>query len=205
MTHSASVDLEGWLAAARAGSATAWGRLLEHYRAYLVLLARVQIGRRLRGKADAQDLVQETFLLAHRHLAEFRGRSAGELAAWLRRVLASRLARLVRHYCGTAARDVRLERELAAALDQSSQALDQGFVGGSSSPSERAMRQEASLAVAQALDRLPAHYREVLILRNIEGLTFPEVAERMGRSVDSVEKLWARALPRLRAALGDLP
>jgi RNA polymerase sigma-70 factor (ECF subfamily) len=52
---------------------------------------------------------------------------------------------------------------------------------------------------------LPADYREVIILRHLEELTFPEVAARMGRSLDSVEKLWARALPRLRRALGSEP
>src|SRR5262249_1062122 len=62
-----------------------------------------------------------------------------------------------------------------------------------------------AVLLADALGRLPADYREVLILRHLEGLTFPEVAARMGRSLDSVEKLWARALPRLRRAFGDEP
>ena len=64
------------------------GQLLEGYRPYLTLLARVQIGRQLRGKADPDDLVQETFLLAHREFATFRGQTEPELTAWLRRILA---------------------------------------------------------------------------------------------------------------------
>jgi RNA polymerase sigma-70 factor (ECF subfamily) len=55
--------------------------------------------------------------------------------------------------------------------------------------------------LADALERLPESYREVLILHHLEELPFPEVARRMGKSVDSVEKLWARALARLRRAL----
>ncbi len=89
------------LARARAGEEGALGQLLERYRPYLVLLARLQIGRRLQGKADPDDLVQETFLEAARHFGQFRGETEPDLAAWLRQVLAGCLSHLVRHYCGT--------------------------------------------------------------------------------------------------------
>ena len=58
-------------------------------------------------------------------------------------------------------------------------------------------------AVLDALQRLPEDYREVLILRHLEGLTFPEVARRMERTQDSVEKLWLRGLARLRKVFGE--
>jgi RNA polymerase sigma-70 factor (ECF subfamily) len=74
----------------------------------------------------------------------------------------------------------------------------------SSSPSHRAFRREQAVLLSGALEQLPAAYREVLILRHLEGLSFPEVARRMSRTVLSVKKLWARALPRLRDALGDI-
>ncbi len=196
---------EALIAQARAGDAGALGRLLERYRAYLTLLARLQIGRRLQGKADCADLVQDTFLEAARHFGRFRGEAEPELAAWLRQILATCLAHLVRRYCGTQARDVRLERTLEDDLDQSSRALDRGLISEQSSPSQRASRREQAVLLANALDRLPADYREVIILRHLEGLTFPEVAARMGRTLDSVEKLWVRALPRLRRALGAEP
>jgi len=56
--------------------------------------------------------------------------------------------------------------------------------------------------VANALGQLPKDYREVLILRHLEGLSFPEVAKRMDRTLSSVDKLWVRALARLRRVLG---
>jgi RNA polymerase sigma-70 factor, ECF subfamily len=65
------------------------------------------------------------------------------------------------------------------------------------------MRREDSLQLARALDLLPPHYREVVLLRHIEGLPFAQVAEQMGRTVESVEKLWVRALARLRYLLGE--
>jgi len=187
---------------ARQGGGEALGRLLELYRNYLTLLARLQISRRLQGKVDAADLVQETFLAAHRAWPNFQGTSEGELVCWLRHILAAHLANVVRHYFGTQRRDVRLERDLAAELDQSSHMFDRGLFARQSSPSQQAARREQGVVLADALSRLPDDYREVLILRHLEGLTFPEVAQRMERTVDSVKKLWARGLDRLRPLLG---
>jgi RNA polymerase sigma-70 factor (ECF subfamily) len=199
---SMTADPEFLLQAARAGDAATLGRLLELYRHYLGLLARVQIGPRLQGKVDASDLVQETFLEAHRNFARFRGASEAELVNWLRQILAARLADLVRRYLGTRRRDVRLERELEGSLDRSSALLSRGLVAPQSSPSQQAARREQAVLLANALGGLPEDYREVLVLRHLEGLTFPEVARRMGRSLDSVEKLWMRGLARLRLGLG---
>jgi RNA polymerase sigma-70 factor (ECF subfamily) len=198
-------DPQHLLVLARAGETVALGQLFELYRDYLTLLASVQLGRRLSGKVDAADVVQETFLEAHRDFAQFRGATEAELTAWLRQVLARNLANLVRHYLGTRARDVRLERDLHAELDRSSQALDRGLADPLSSPSRQAARREQAVLLADALGRLPEDYREVLVLRHLEGHTFAEVARRMDRSLDSVDKLWVRALIRLRRLLKGKP
>jgi RNA polymerase sigma-70 factor (ECF subfamily) len=198
-------DRENLLALAQVGSSAALGQLLDSYRPYLTLLARLQVRRRLQSKVDPADLVQETFLEAHEHFARFRGQGEAELAAWLRQILAGLLANAVRHYFGTQRRDIRLERQLARELDQSSRVLDRALQARHSSPSQRAARREQAVLLADALDRLPEHYREVIILRHLEGLTFPEVAQRMSRSLDSVKKLWTPALAALRTVLGDQP
>jgi RNA polymerase sigma-70 factor (ECF subfamily) len=204
MNASATPDPEQLLALARAGNAPALGQLLESYRGYLTLLVRVQIGRGLQSKVDPADLIQETFLEAYRDFGRFRGNSEGELVGWFRKILASHLAGLVRHYA-TKGRNVRLERRFEAELDQSSRVMNLGLVSPSSSPSRQAARREQAVLLANALEQLPDDYREVLILRHLEGLTFPEVGRRMGRSLDSVEKLWTRALPQLRRVLGAAP
>jgi RNA polymerase sigma-70 factor (ECF subfamily) len=201
MGESVDLDPEQLLQRARAGDAPSLGPLLERYRAYLTVLARVQIGRRLQGKVDAADLVQEAFLGAYRDFPQFRGTTEREFLGWLRQILASLLANLVRHYQGTQRRDVRLERQLAVELEQSSQALDRGLVAAQSSPSQQAVRHEQSVLLAEALGRLPDELRDLLILRHLEGLTFPEVARRLGRTVDSVKKQWPRALASLRRLL----
>jgi RNA polymerase sigma-70 factor (ECF subfamily) len=190
------------LEAARAGDVLARGRLLEMYRDYLKLLARLQLDQRLQSKLDASDLVQEAFLQAVRVFDQFEGGTEAELTAWLRQILASKLADQMRRYYGSRKRDVRLERELARDIDQSSSALNGELLAAQSSPSSQVERREQAVLLAAALEQLPEPYREVIILHQLEDLAFPEVARRMGRSVDSVKNLWLRALPRLRRVLG---
>ena len=81
--------------------------------------------------------------------------------------------------------------------------IDRGLFAPESSPSRQAVSREQGVLLADALAKLPEHYRDVLILRHFEGLTFPEIAQRMERSLDSVEKLWMRALVQLRPLIGD--
>jgi RNA polymerase sigma-70 factor (ECF subfamily) len=190
------------IAEAKEGGDAVLGSLLELYRNYLRLLARIEIGHRLQGKLDASDLVQETFLEAHRNFARFQGTDEPQFVAWLRQILAARVANLVRHYFGTQGRDVRLEQELAVELDNSSRMLGHELAGSLASPSQQAVQREQAVLLADALELLPEDYRDVIILRHLEGLTFPEVARRMKRTEDSVEKLWLRALARLRKAFG---
>jgi RNA polymerase sigma-70 factor, ECF subfamily len=205
MPMTASAEPEQLLLLAHAGNAPALGQLLQLYGRYLALLARLQIGRRLQGKVEVADLVQETFLKAHRDFALFHGATEAEFIGWLRRILAASVAAQIRRYFGTQRRNVRLERQLAGELEHSSRALDGGLVAPHSTPSQQAARREQAVLLANALEQLPDHYREVMILHHLEGLSLVEVARRIGRSGDSVEKLWARALIRLRATLGGSP
>jgi RNA polymerase sigma-70 factor, ECF subfamily len=190
---------------ARSGDAEQLGQLLELYRHYLHLLAHIEIGRNLQAKLDASDLVQDTLLEAHRNFPKFQGLSETQFVCWLRQIMAANLANLLRRYLGTKGRDVRMERELVVHLDQSSRLLDRGLIDRGSSPSHQASRREQAVLLADALQKLPEDYREVIVLRHLEGLTFPEVSRRMDRSLDSVEKLWVRGLAQLRQVMGGTP
>jgi RNA polymerase sigma-70 factor (ECF subfamily) len=150
-------------------------------------------------------VVQETFLAAHRDFQSFRGTTEAEFVSWLRNIMANRLADLMRRHVKAKARDARLEQRLAGDLDRSSQAMALALAARGPSPSQEAARRELGVLLADAIKALPADYGEVIVLRHLEGLPFAEVAARMGRSVDSVEKLWVRALARLRKALGEEP
>jgi RNA polymerase sigma-70 factor (ECF subfamily) len=197
--------MDDLLTRARAGDQAGLGLLLERYRPYLSLLARVEIGRHLRSKLDPSDLVQETFLEAHRHFSHFEGLEEGQLTRWLRQILAGALAVQLRRYLGTQARNVLLERQFTDSLDHSSTRLECALAAEVSTPSQQASCREQGVLLAEAIERLPPDYRDVIVLRHLEALTFPEVARRLGRTQDSVEKLWLRGLARLRQLLGEQP
>jgi RNA polymerase sigma-70 factor (ECF subfamily) len=185
-----------------AGAPEARGALLDRHRSWLALLTRLQLDGRLQAKFDPSDVVQQTLLEAHRDLPRFRGRTAAELAAWLRGILAHVLAHEVRKYGGTQRRDLGREVSLEAALAASSSRLGAALTAPGPSPSGLAGQHEMELLLADALARLPDDYREVILLRNIEGLSHEEVAERMDRGVGAVRMLWVRALARLRNEIG---
>jgi len=184
------------IAQARGGDPVALGRLLELYRNYLRLVARSLIGVALRVKLEPSDLVQETFLKAHRDFSDFAGQSEVELLAWLRRILARSLADQVKHH-RRKGRDHRREESLDLLLEQSSLTVQNALANHGSSPSERVSRREQAVLLADAVSNLPADYREVFILRTLEHVPFDQIAVQMSRSVGAVRMLWARALERL--------
>ncbi len=182
---------------ARNHDSAALGQLLENFHNYLLFLARLQIDPRICGKMDASDIVQETYLEAYQAFPNFRGETEASFLAWLRQILASTLAMSARRYLGTRQRDVRLERAIYVKVDQSSVFWDQ-LVSNASTPSLKVSRKEMENQLAEAIGKLPEHYRTVLRLRHTENRSFQEIADEMGRSVDSVQKLWVRALAQLR-------
>jgi RNA polymerase sigma-70 factor (ECF subfamily) len=189
------------LDAVRQGDQAAQGQVLLRYQAWMRLLARMQIDSQFHGKFGESDIVQQTMLEAIRALPHFRGRTEGELLAWLRQVLAHVLAHEVRRYRGTQQRDVAREVSLEQSLAESSLRLRNVLPAPGSSPSRQADRHEQEVLLAEVLSRLPADYREVIILRNLQGLSHEEVAARMNRGVGAVRMLWVRALARLRTEL----
>jgi len=198
-----TTDATPWIDEARRDPALL-GTKLERYRHYLKLLARVEIGRKLQSKVDESDVVQEAFLDAHHYFPTFRGHAEAQFVHWLREILAGSLAKQIRRYFGTKARDPRLEHGLLADLDHSADSLAAiPVIDPQTSPSQQAMAAEQSLVLADRMATLPPDYQTVLVLRHIEGLTFPEVAELMGKTVDSVEKLWMRGLTQLKRAMKD--
>jgi RNA polymerase sigma-70 factor (ECF subfamily) len=204
MESRASLGATQLLARARQAHGEGLGALLELYRDYLGVLARARLGARLRGLVNPSDLVQQTFLEACRDFGQFAGTTSAQWRAWLRRILAHNLATLVERHVRARKRDVRRQVPLQPKSTVSGDsAADPGVALASpgSSPSAQAQRHEATAVLADQLARLPAPYREVLRLRNLEGLAFEEVARRMGRTPGAVRVLWVRALDRLRLLL----
>jgi RNA polymerase sigma-70 factor (ECF subfamily) len=201
-------EISDLLRRCRRGDAAARERLFDRYRHYLQALARAQLGRQLRAKCDASDLVQQTLMEAHRDFGEFQGGHEGELLAWLRRILAHNLFNQARHFAAQqrdAAREVSLEK-VQAGVERSSLALGRCLADAGQSPSQAAVQREAAVRLADALARLPADYQMVLLLRVYEEMPAEEVAQQMGRSAGAIRMLQMRALTALReelAARGD--
>ena len=183
---------------ARGGEPKALDRLLESFRNYLRLLARASVGKVLRSKADASDAVQETLIRAHARFRQFRGTTEAELLSWLRRILVRTVIDLTRRFHTPGARTVVHERSLNVLLDRSSQAIGRLHRAARTTPSLHAERREVSLVLADAMAALAPEQREVIALRTLDGRSWDEVAERMGRSAGAVRQLWLRSLRKLR-------
>jgi RNA polymerase sigma-70 factor, ECF subfamily len=189
------------MARARGGCGEALGRLLESCHGYLLMVARQEFDADLLAKGGPSDVVQETFLDAHRDFGRFQGGSEAELLAWLRCLLRHNMANFTRRYRDTDKRQV--QREVP--LDGGTAAGGAGPAADAATPSGLAMEGERARALEQALGRLPEDYRQVILLRHREGRSFPEIAELMGRSPNAVHKLWVRAVERLQQELDAPP
>jgi RNA polymerase sigma-70 factor (ECF subfamily) len=175
---------------------------LERFRGYLRTLARIQLAARpwVATKLDASDVAQQALLRAHAARDQFRGRTAAELAGWLRQILARTLANELRAL-GQAKRDVGAEHSLEAGLDASSCRLDAWLAADQSSPSERADRRERAERLAAAVAALPPDQREAVLLKHIENLSLADISARMGKSPAAVAGLLRRGLARLREVM----
>jgi RNA polymerase sigma-70 factor (ECF subfamily) len=205
--RSSAGSAEGLLARARGGEAEPLGALLHLYRNYLLVLATTQFDRRLRRRLSPSDLVQETMLAAHRDFAQFRGQSEPQFLAWLRQILIHCLHRAIETHLKAKRRDVRCEisiENITAALDRSTAKLSELLVDKAPSPGAPMRQRESAVEFANQLAGLRPAYRDVIIMRNLQGLSFDEIAKRMKRNPGAVRMLWLRAVDKLKqTARGD--
>jgi RNA polymerase sigma-70 factor (ECF subfamily) len=189
------------LAQARAGDRGRLGALLELYRNYLAILAAAQFSRKLLRRLSPSDLVQETMLAAHRDFEQFRGASEPEFLAWLRQILINCLRRAIDVHVKAKKRDVRCEisiEHMSAAWEGSTAGVAEVLADPGPSPSATAHQRERAVVLANQLAGLKPEYRDVLVLRNLQGLSFDEIAQRLQRKPGTVRMLWLRAIEKLR-------
>jgi RNA polymerase sigma-70 factor (ECF subfamily) len=170
-------------------------RALEQFRSYLLLLARMQLGAQ-RDRIDPSDVVQQTLLEAHAHADQFHGDDSA-LAAWLRQALVNNLRDAQRAQRRNK-RDVRRELSLEEAVEQSSARLGEMLAAAQSSPSQRAVRNEDLLRLADALAQVHEAQREAIVLHHLQGCSLSETARRLGKTDAAVAGLLHRGLKRLR-------
>ncbi|RIK77945.1 MAG: RNA polymerase subunit sigma-70 [Planctomycetota bacterium] len=186
--------------AARRGSTEALGELAEACRAYLLLVANREMSPQLRSKFGASDIVQETLIRAQRGIGEFRGQAENDLLAWLRRILLNLLRNAQRDFEQAQCRKIGREER----IDDDRPAAARSLRDGKNTPRTAAVADEDAMMLRLALAALPDDYRQVVVLRNWDRLSFDEIGVRMDRSAEAVRKLWARAIVRLQRELeGD--
>ena len=175
---------------------------LEQFRSYLQLLARMQLPPRLKAKMEPSDVVQQTLLHAHKAAGQFRGTTEGELAAWLRKILARNLAHALRDH-SRAKRDIAREHSLEASLNDSSARLDHWLAVEQSSVGQKVVRRERAVLLAEALASLPEAQREAVELHYWQGWTLARIGEHLGRSTPAVAGLLHRGVKKLKRVLQE--
>jgi RNA polymerase sigma-70 factor (ECF subfamily) len=187
--------------AARRGEKEQLGVLLQFYFNYLTVLASTQLDNRLRRRLNPSDLVQETLLAAHRDFGAFRGETPQEFVGWLRQILINVLHGAIARHVKAGKRDIRREVSMdyiGEGVDRSAVNLASLLPAAVSSPSGQLHAQERAADLADHLAMLREDYRQVIVLRNLQGLPFEEIATRMERTTGAVRMLWLRAIDRFK-------
>lgn len=193
-----STETQRLLEQARAGEPGATDRLLDRHRPYLRRLVEMRLDPQIRGRMDPSDVVQEAQLEALRRLDGYLKEPPMPFRLWLRQIAYDRLLMLRRQHVGAARRAVGREVPLP---DRSSLELARQLLGAGSSPSQQLIKRELVRRVRQAVAELPEGEREILTLRNLEGLSNQEAAQVLGIDPATASRRYGRAVIRLRTIL----
>jgi RNA polymerase sigma-70 factor (ECF subfamily) len=200
-----SADSVRLIELARAGDTAALNALFMRHRDRLRRMVDLRLDRRLQGRVDASDVIQDGFVDAVARLPDYLADPSLPLFVWLRLVVGERLSKIHRTHLGTQMRDAGLEVSLyrQALPAASSAALAAQLLGKHTSPTEAAVRAERMLRVQEALNALDPIDREIIALRNFEELSRAEAAQALGITEAAVAKRYVRAIKRLKAVLGE--
>jgi RNA polymerase sigma-70 factor (ECF subfamily) len=197
MPHSRP-DTDQLLDQASQGDSPARQLLLDRHRRRLKRMISLRLSRRLAGRVDPSDVVQDVLLEANRQFPRYLDERPLPFYPWLRQIALQRLTQLHRRHIGARRRSVlREEMEIPAWPDDSALELVQRLCSNGSRPDARLERQEIVQQVRQALERLPERDREVLVLRHLEHLPIKQIAAVLQISEAAVYTRHLRALERL--------
>ena len=182
------------LTQAQTGDLSAFEAMVERHRdkVYGVAL------RMTRSEADAAEIAQETFLSAFQHLTEFRGEAA--FGSWVHRIAANHALMRLRHRNVVEA----AEEELTEPeFNERGNWIEYPSSDWSRRADEKALDTELGTAIRLATDRLPDRYREVFVLKDIEGLSYEQISEITGDSIAAIKSRLHRARLDLRNAIDE--
>lgn len=201
-----STDLDSEvLVRLKRGDEHAFADLFSVHRDQLKRMVQFRMDRRLSGREDASDILQEVYLDAHQRMPHYLRKPGRSFYVWLRQLTQQRLIDIHRRHLKAGVRDVRQEvRSQGRRPDATSISIARHLVARMVSPSQVAMRDEAMAAVEKGLGELDELDREVLALRHFEELRNSEVAEVLGISKAAASNRYVRALTRLREILQEI-
>jgi RNA polymerase sigma-70 factor (ECF subfamily) len=192
---------------AKAGDQQALAALFARHRERLRKTVRLRLDRRLSGRLDTSDVLQDVYLDVARRFPEYAHAPEVPFYVWLRCLTGQRLVALHRRHLGAQMRDVGQEVSLSrgALPAASSAALAEALLAGLTSPTQAAVREERRLRLQEALNSMDPTDREVVVLRHFEELSNTEAAEVLGIEPPAASKRYIRALRRLKAILAAVP
>lgn len=193
-----SAEIHPLLEQVRQGSTEALNGLLDQHRPWIRRLIALRLDPRLRRRVDPSDVVQEVHLEVARRIEDYLEREPMPFQLWLRQTAYDKLIDLRRKHLEAECRTV--QREVMLAEDSSIQ-LIQLLLGQDNPPDRRMLEQELAERLNNALDKLPEHDREVVLMRVFEGLDNQEVSQVLGIHPSTGSKHFGRALFQLRAIL----
>ena len=161
-----------------------------------------RIDRKLRPKIDSVDIVQDALVQALAGLENFTYKDEGDFLRWLSKIAENKLRDILDKFHADK-RDIRREIPLKEER-RSTGGAPAGAIGpiGTTTPSVIMCKREALDRLENALDQLKPQYREVIVLKRIEGFSYAEIAERLGKSPEAVGMLLCRAMTALTIAYG---
>jgi len=189
------------------GDEAALRELFERYRDRLKRMVRLRLSRRLQGRIDDSDVLQESFLDVSRRLGEYASNPGLPFFLWLRHMTGLKLTEVHRRHLGTRMRDADREVSLhrGGLPEADSVSLAAQLLGQLTTPSQVAVKAETRIFVQQALNAMDPVDREVLALKHFEQLSMSEIAQALDMSKAGVGSRYIRALKRLREALERIP
>jgi RNA polymerase sigma-70 factor (ECF subfamily) len=188
---------------AATGDPQAWRALFDRDRPRLRRMVALRMDRRLQGRVDPSDVIQDAHIEAMTRLPEYLRESKLPFFLWLRLIVGQRLTLLHRRHLGAHARDAGREIGLyhGALPEATSAALAARLLGRLTQPSEAAVRTERRIRIQTALNAMDPLDREILALRHFEQLSNGEAAQALGLSKSTASKRYVRALQRLKESL----
>ena len=191
--NESSFDFRAIVQRAQDGDDEALGELFQLHRNYLLTIANKELDTDLAGKLGPSDVVQRSLISAHQLFRQFSGTTSAELRAWLRQFVLNDLKDARRTYKGTKKREIKREHSLNLHSSR-----EHPLVDPQTTPQTGAINSESLARLKENLGKLSIEYQQVIQLHTFQKMSFKEAGLEMSRSADATQKLWTRAILKLK-------